>query len=64
MEELLRSLNTAENFVRPEYIIQWINGWHRDAKGSIRLLTMDRGMGKTSLSYALTSKKVNIQSLL
>ncbi|MBQ1617057.1 MAG: hypothetical protein II086_07345, partial [Ruminococcus sp.] len=58
VEELLRSLNTAENFVRPEYIIQWINGWHRDAKGSIRLLTMDRGMGKTSLSYALASKKV------
>ena len=58
VEELLRSLNTAENFVRPEYIIQWINGWHRDAKGSIHLLTMDRGMGKTSLSYALASKKV------
>ena len=58
VEELLRSLNTAENFVRPEYLIQWINGWHRDAKGSIHLLTMDRGMGKTSLSYALASKKV------
>lgn len=58
VEELLHSLNTAENFVRPDYIIQWINGWHRDAKGSIHLLTMDRGMGKTSLSYALASKKV------
>ena len=58
-EKLLDSMNTTDNFIRPDYIIKWINDIHIDEHGSVCLLTMDRGMGKTSLSYALADKKIS-----
>ena len=59
LEKLLDSMNTTDNFIRPDYIIKWINDIHIDEHGSVCLLTMDRGMGKTSLSYALADKKIS-----
>ncbi len=57
IEKVLNELNEADNFVRPEYIIHWVENWLNDDKGSIHLLMMERGMGKTALSYALASGK-------
>ena len=59
IEKVLNELNEADNFVRPEYIIHWVENWLNDDKGSIHLLMMERGMGKTALSYALASGKVD-----
>ena len=59
LEKLLDSMNTTDNFIRPDYIIKWINDIHIDEHGSVCLLMMDRGMGKTSLSYALADKKIS-----
>ena len=59
IEKVLNELNEADNFVRPEYIIHWVENWLNDDKGSIHLLMMERGMGKTALSYALSSGKVD-----
>ena len=59
IEKVLNELNEADNFVRPEYIIHWMENWLNDDKGSIHLLMMERGMGKTALSYALSSGKVD-----
>lgn len=59
IEKVLNELNEADNFVRPEYIIHWVENWLNDDKGSIHLLMMERGMGKTALSHALSSGKVD-----
>lgn len=59
LEKLLDSMNSTDNFIRPDYIIKWIDDVHSDEHGSVCLLMMDRGMGKTSLSYALAEKKIS-----
>ena len=55
IEKVLKELNEADNFVRPEYLINWLGGKLKDGKGSVQLLMMERGMGKTAFSYAVAS---------
>ena len=58
IEKVLSELNEADNFVRPEYLINWLGGKLKDDKGSVQLLMMERGMGKTAFSYAAASGTV------
>ena len=58
IEKVLSELNEADNFVRPEYLINWLGGKLKDDKGSVQLLMMERGMGKTAFSYAVASGTV------
>ena len=55
IEDYLSELNEADHFVRPEYIIDWLKSKLNDDKGSVQLLMMERGMGKTAFSYAVES---------
>ena len=59
LDKLLDSMNAADNFIRPEYIIKWIDAIHSDDCGAVCLLMMERGMGKTSLSYAIAEGKIS-----
>ena len=58
IEKVLSELNEADNFVRPEYLINWLGGKLKDDKGSVQLLMMERGMGKTAFSCAVASGTV------
>ena len=63
IEKVLSELNEADNFVRPEYIINWLGAKLKDDKGSVQLIMMERGMGKTAFSYAVASGTVKFDGV-
>ena len=63
IEKVLSELNEADNFVRPEYLINWLGAKLKDDQGSVQLLMMERGMGKTAFSYAVASGTVKYDNV-
>jgi len=63
-EKALAALSEAAGFVRPEAILNWVRDNVVDeCRGGVHLLTMERGMGKTALAYALADGTVRLSGV-
>ena len=62
LDEQLRMLNRAAGYSRPEGTIKWLEQYVMDdTEGAVLHLIMERGMGKTALSYGLESGTVKLR---
>ena len=63
-ENVLASMNEAANFVDPTALTNWLKcNVVNEYLGGVRLLTMERGMGKTAFVYALESGIVELDDV-